>query len=803
MRVTLNWLKEYVDIDVAVENLADRLTMVGLEVESLVHYNAGLDRIVVGRIAEVAAHPGAGNLSLCQVVAGKSTYQVVCGAENIHPGDMVPLALEGALLPGQVKIARASIKGEHSEGVLCSAAELGLGQDKAGVYILPAGLKSGLPLARALGLEDYVLEIGLTPNRADCLSVLGIAREVAAVLDRKVCYPKIRVSEKGEDIHEAASVEVKAGDLCPRYAARIVEDVTVAESPLWMRKRLLAVGIRPVNNVVDVTNYVLMECGQPLHAFDLERLAGNRVVVDRARGGETFIALDGVSRVLSENMLVIADREKNVALAGVMGAMNSEITPQTRSVFIESAYFDPISVRRTSRSLNLRTESSYRFERGVDIEGVVTALDRASSLMAEVAGGRIMRGHIDVYPRPLERKAVLIDVERANRLLGGDLTTGEVRSLLERIGVKVRSAGKNTLSALAPSFRGDLSREVDFMEEVARLHGYEKIPVRLPSIPLAASRRAKNRAIAGICRSVLSGLGFCEAITYSFMDERVIELLKIPEKDERRQYVRLLNPLTEEQSVLRPSLVPNLLSTVRSNLHKRNDDLRLYELGKVFIDRGEEHLPTERTCLAGICTGLRYPAGSYFSRDTVDFFDIKGGMTAVLDALGISDYKLDREVEGAPYLAKESAARVVLGTKILGFVGEIDSAVGEGLDIKEKVFLFELWLDELLEIYSGLKTFKPLPRYPAVNRDMAIVISESVSAGQVLNVIKRRGGDIIEEVFVFDVYRGRQIERGCKSLAIRVVYRSPERTLEDEEVNAIHQRIVGDVLSEFGGKVRE
>lgn len=803
MRVTLNWLKEYVEIDVPAEALAERLTQVGLEVESLTHYDAGLGRVVVGCITDISPHPGAEKLSLCQVVAGKTRRQVVCGASNIHIGDVVPLALEGAVLPGQLRISRTNIKGEYSEGILCSAAELGLGEDKSGVYILPDDIKPGQPLAQAIGVEDYILEIGLTPNRADCLCVLGVAREVAAILHKKVRYPRIKVSEIAENIHDVASVEVRAVDLCPRYAARIVKDVTIAESPLWLRKRLMAVGVRPINNIVDVTNYVLMEYGQPLHAFDLERLAGKRIIIDRAREAESFVTLDGVSRILSENMLMIADADKNVALAGVIGGKISEVTRQTRAVLIESACFDPISVRRTSRHLNLVTESSYRFERGVDIEGVVVALDRAAALMAKIAGGRVLRGRIDVYSRPPERKPVLIDVGSVKRLLGGDFKKSEIRVLLESIGIKVRNAGKNALSAVAPSFRSDLGREVDFIEEVARLNGYGKIPVKLPVTPLITSTKEKSHRVIDICRSVLIGLGFYEVITYGFMDKRAVDLLKIPETDERRRYVHLLNPLTEEQSVLRTTLIPNLLSTVCSNFHKGNNNLRLFELGKVFIDQGEGVLPVEKAQLAGLCTGLRYPMGVHFTRDEVDFFDIKGGMEAVLDALGISGYKLDKMIDCAPYLTREGTARIVLGQRTLGLVGEIDPSACEGFDIKEKVFMFELSFDDLVEVHKDLKAFKPLPRYPAVMRDVAIIVSESVPASQVLGVIKEKGRDIIENVFVFDVYRGQQIARRCKSLALRVIYRSSEKTLEDEEVNTTHKRIVNDILSKFDGRLRE
>ncbi|MFH1147203.1 MAG: phenylalanine--tRNA ligase subunit beta [Pseudomonadota bacterium] len=802
MRISLNWLKEYVDIDVPAENLAERLTMAGLEVESIESYSGNLDRVLVGLITEIALHPNAEKLFLCRIAAGENAYRIVCGAENIRLGDKVPLALDGAIISGKT-VSKSLVRGEVSEGVLCSAGELGLGQDSSGIMILPDDLQPGWQLAQAIGLDDRILEISLTPNRGDCLSILGIAREVGALLNKRVRYPEIKLAEGIEDIKGAVSVAIEAPDACYRYSARIVKNVEIAESPLWLRVRLLALGIRPINNVVDITNYVLMEYGQPLHAFDLDHIEANKIIVKKASEGSTFETLDGISRTLSRSMLMIADPERDLAVAGVMGGKNSEIGPDTTSVLIESAYFDPVSVRRTSRRLNLSTESSYRFERGVDIEAVVTALDRAAALMADLAKGHVLKGHIDEYPTQKERKPVSMDLNRANLLLGTSLEKGEMRRLLEGIGVGVRETDKNGFSLLPPSFRYDLERDIDFMEEMARLNGYDRIPVKVPVSSVTMSKRKKERTVGDICRSVLIGLGFYEIISYSFMNEKTIDRLNISNDDRRRRFVRLLNPLTEDQSVLRTSMIPNLLSIVAGNQRQGNLNLSLFEVGKVFLAKDKEELPDEETHLAGLCAGLRYPEGPHFPEEKADFFDIKGAVQAVLQNTGIEDYELDNMVQDAPYLHAGAAVRIVGKQGPLGFIGQVDPPVCEGFGLKDTVYAFELFFDELVSRYTGRKCFKPLPKYPAILRDIAFVVPESVPAGEVMDEIRDRCGNLLEKAFVFDVYRGKQIEKGYKSLALRLVYRSLEKTLEDEEINVIHTGVLSHLVSRFEGRLRE
>lgn len=800
MRISLNWLQQYVDIDQPVEELAERLTMAGLEVESLAPYNAGLDNVVTARITGLRQIAGT-LLSICDLEAGERKYEVVCGAENIKVGDVVPLALPGAVLSGTI-VERSVVKDQVSEGMLCSEAELGFGMDKSGVMVL-SGAVPGLPLSQALGLDDFILEISLTPNRADCLSVIGIAREVAALLNKTLKYPEINLTEDIEDVHKAAAVKIEAQELCRRYAARVIRNIRILESPLWLRVRLMSIGIRPINNVVDVTNYVLMEYGQPLHAFDLDLLAEHRIRVIAAVEGDSFTTLDNVSRTLSENTLMIADAEKYIAVAGVMGGQNSEINSGTSSVLIESACFEPASVRRTRRQLNLSTEASYRFERGVDAENVVTALDRAAALMVQASGGSILRGHIDIYPGQFERRPITVNIEKVNKLIGVELRAEEIRRLLDRLGLETVKSQGEFISVLPASYRGDLTREIDIVEEVARLNGYDKIPVKLPVAGMVGSVPNKMRQVASLCRTVLNAENFSEAITYSFMNEEHINFLKIPETDDRGRCVHLLNPLAEDQSVLRTSLLPNLLGVARLNLSHQNSNLRMFEIGKVFISEGDEKLPDERVQLAGFCTGLGFPESVHFLRTDVDFFDIKGPVEVVLKSLGVNNYNLDREIERAPYLSNGAAGRIVHGRKTLGFLGELDAEVLDAFDIKQKVFVFELSFDDLVQDFTEIKSFSALPKYPAVVRDTAVIISEAVPAGEVLNTAVEEAGAILENAFIFDVYRGKQIEQGCKSLALRLVYRSPERTLEDAEVNGIHNRVTEAVISRFNGKLRE
>jgi phenylalanyl-tRNA synthetase beta chain len=667
--------------------------------------------------------------------------------------------------------------------------------------VLDSNLHLGTPLAEALELDDLIYYVGITPNRADCLSVVGIAREVAALFGRKWFPPTISLKETGPPVESLSSVTIEDPDLCPRYAARIVQNIRIKPSPLWLRQRLEAQGLRAINNIVDVTNYVMMELGQPLHAFDYHRLDGNRIVVRRAQPNETFVTLDGQKHRLGRDMLLICDASRGVALAGIMGGLNSEITPETNTVLIESAYFQPTGTRRTAKALGLSTESSYRFERGVDPEGVITALDRAAHLMVELSKGELASGLLDVYPIPLKLEPVKLRVSKTNRFLGTDLSREEISKLLKSIELKVRSSGKDLLVVDPPSFRADLTREVDLMEEVARLAGYDLIPSASPVARLASAKRAEDQVIRHYAKETLASLGFCEIVSYSFINPRAIELLRLKDDDRRRQLLPLRNPLSEDQSVMRTSLVPNMLETAARNQRQNNFNLRLVELSKVFFPGEGEELPEERFNLCGLLSGLRRPQGWNETSQTVDFFDAKGAVEALLMNLGIRDLRWS-EKGPAPYLNPEAAARIYAADVYLGDLGELDPGVLESFDLKGPVYLFDLDFDLLMEKTVSVKKFQPLPRFPAINRDLAIVVSDSVAAQDLLDYLEEHRPQYAESITLFDQYRGAQVARGRKSLAFRIIYRSEERSLTDLEVNEIHTDLSQKVVHAFEAQLR-
>jgi phenylalanyl-tRNA synthetase beta chain len=626
MIVTCNWLKEFVDFDFSPEDLAHRLTMTGLEVDAMEKLGEGLDSVIVARLVSVDRHPDAERLTLCHVDTGSETVQVVCGATNHRAGDLVALAQVGSVLPGDFRIKKSKIRGVESMGMLCSEKELGLAEESAGIMILPAGLTLGQPVFAALGLKDVRFELGLTPNRPDCLSVVGVAREVSAMAGNPLRLPARKVTEAGPAIASQTSITVTEPGLCPRYAARLIRGVTIGPSPDWLVSRLEAVGMRSINNVVDVTNYVLMELGHPLHAFDLRLLRGGCIVVKRAGKGVTFTTLDGQSRPLDDRDLVICDAEGPVALAGIMGGENSEIRPDTVDILLESAYFNPTSIRRSSKRLGLHTESSHRFERGADVNMVPVALDRAASLILEVAGGTAAKGRIDVYPQPLAERRLAISARKTAEILGLELDILEIRRLLQSIGLAAELAEnqEGTLYVSIPAFRPDLEREIDLIEEVARLNGYDRIPVTMPAGRIVCHRPANRQQHVRQLRDAMVAAGFSEVINYSFTTPSAWDKIALAADDSRRETVQILNPLTEEQSVMRTTLVPSLLETVSRNLAYRSRDLRLFELRPVFLPQPGEELPQERLRLTAVLCGRREPEGWAQGNETVDFFDLKG-----------------------------------------------------------------------------------------------------------------------------------------------------------------------------------
>ncbi|MFH0810211.1 MAG: phenylalanine--tRNA ligase subunit beta [Pseudomonadota bacterium] len=800
MNVLLSWLKDYVATDASPRQLADLLTMRGLEVESLRPAYGYLEQVVVGQIKEVRPLPDSGRLRLCRVAADQERW-VVCGAPNAEVGQLVPLAMPGARLPGGRQIELARVGGELSEGMLCSEMDLGLGDDSAGLMTLPPTAEVGRRLDQALGLEDWVLEVAVTPNRPDCLSMIGIAREVGAACGQKVRYPNVRPRERRPLTAEMVSVFVERPDLCPRYTARIVRNTIPGPSPAWMQARLRAAGMRPINNLVDVTNYVLLEYGQPLHAFDYALLAGNRLIVRAATAGERITTLDGVARELNEEALLICDAARPVALAGIMGGGGSEVNPSTHDVVIESALFDRVNIRRTSKRLGLSTESSYRFERGVDPIGMRTALDRAAQLMADLAGGEIAEGAIDCYAKPVEQGAVKLRLSRANALMGLQLSGTQVAAYLRALEMEVQPAGKETFFVRAPSFRMDISREADLIEEIARSHGYGRISAASPRVAVSAAPTSPERSLREAVRGRFMSQGLTEVINYSFISGSAADRLGLAADDPRRSGVNLLNPLSEDQAVMRTSLVPGLIETARRNVFQGTADLRLFEVGRIFLARQGHDLPLERLAAGGLLAGYRTAQGWHGVPEPVDFYDVKGVVETLFSALRIGGVEYAPDAE-EPFLVPGESARLLAGGRRLGFCGRMLEEFLEAYGLKGAVYLFELDLDEMLPLLPCQVRFQPLPRYPAALRDVAFMVAEDVPYRRIVESIEALGLKELEDVRLFDVYRGKPLEPGYKSMALSVSFRSPEKTLDESEVNALLASVINACEQKLGAVLR-
>ena len=801
MKVSLNWLKDYVDIRIGLKDLVDLLTMAGLEVEGATPTGERFDKIVVAEILSIRRHPNADRLSLVSVNTGQTKHSIVCGATNIKAGQKVPLALVGARLPNGIEIKRSKIRGEVSEGMLCSEIELTLGQDASGIMILSPELPLGADFGEALGLKDTVLDIGITPNRPDCLCVIGVAREIAALTHQKLKYPPVSLPDGGEEIHEKTSVTILDPELCPRYVARMIEDVKIGPSPSWMKDRLEKVGVRSISNVVDVTNYVMMEYGQPLHAFDFEFLEEGRIVVRRAKDGEVFTTLDGVKRKLDGQMLMICDGVKPVAIAGVMGGLNSEIRNETKTVFLESAYFEPTGNRRTSRKLGLETEASYRFGRGIDYGGCVSAADRAARLIQELAGGRVVEGVVDAYPLPIHPRPIRLSVRKTNRFLGTDISGERMRTYLEDLELGVRREDEDALTVTPPSFRGDLEREIDLVEEIARLDGYERIPITLPRGEPSSEPRPKDFSLERKAMEVLLHHGYHEVITYSFTSSSSSNLINLSLDDPRRKHVRILNPLTEDLSVLRSSLVPGLLETARYNFSRKNPNLRIFELKRVFRPLEAERLPRELKSLAGLATGFDVEPSWASPQRIVDFHDVKGLVEDLLDAMQIQGAEF-RRVNSIPYLHPGKAAEVSFGNLILGVFGEVHPEVLAHYEMERKVYLFDLDFEKMVEKATQEKRFRPLPKFPAVYRDLSLVIDDDLEAQKVAEAIRGLEQPYIDEITLFDLYRGAPIPAGKKGASYRIRYQTVDRTLTDDEVNQYHEKVISRLKEIFQAQLR-
>ncbi|MBL0713419.1 MAG: phenylalanine--tRNA ligase subunit beta [Desulfosarcina sp.] len=800
MKVSLSWLNEYVPLFDSAEQLAEKLTMAGLEVDTVEDRFRYLHTVKVGRVETVRPHPDADKLKICSVSTGTDRVEVVCGAPNVDEGQRVPLAIPGTVLPDGREIKQASLRGVTSNGMICSQAELELGSDHSGIWVLPENVQLGASLAEALDLSDHVLDIDLTPNRPDCLSIIGVAREIAAFSNQTLTCPDTTDGDEGRTIQDKAAVTLEDPDLCPRYAARLIEDITVGPSPDWLQDRLRSVDQRPINNIVDITNFVMLEMGQPLHAFDFDRLAGQRIVVRRARPGEMFISLDNKERRLHSDMLMICDAENPVAIGGVMGGLNSEVEPTTTHVLLESACFNPISIRKTAKQLGLHTEASHRFERGVDPDGTLAALNRAAHLVAELGRGRLVAGTIDAHPGGLPIETIKLSVTATNRLLGTTLDRHTICRLLSSIAIKTETAeaGDDQIIVTPPSFRVDLTQPEDLMEEVARTRGYNRIPTRMPYIAAGSARPNPLLKTKQRLRQLMTGQGFTETVNYSFISAGAGDALLLGENDSRRRSVKILNPLTEDQGVMRTTLIPGLLETMERNLAQQVKSFRCFELGKVFIDRGKDDQPDEEEMLAGLWTGMRTETGWYGKAVACDFFDIKGTVESLFQALQIRNVHFRiPEKTAAPYLRDGVAAAIVKNDRTIGFLGELAPDVARRFDLKQSAFVFEFSVMRMQDLIPDRIKAQPIPKFPSIARDITLIVPHDLAADTLPAHIHNSGEPLVGDVRIFDVFSGPPIPTGKKSLSVRVTYRSSESTLEDEAVNTIHRRLTAQLLKVF------
>ena len=813
MKCTVSWLQQFTETrDLTPAQIADRLTLLGLEVDSVEELYLHLDAIITARVESVVAHPDSDHLHVCQVNTGSETLQVVCGAPNVHDGMTAALARPGVVLPDGTKLKKAKIRGVESSGMLCSARELGLSTDHSGIMDLDSSLPLGLSLRKALKLEDAVIDVDLTPNRADCASVRGLAREIAGVTASSL-KPLVETLDPLTGKDTGFTVTIQDPALCRRYAARKLTGFHIAPSPDWMQQRMSAVGMRPINNIVDITNYVMLESGQPLHAFDFGCLEGQAVVVRTPQAGEKeLVTLDGTTRTLTADTLLICDSTKPVALAGVMGGQNSEITEKTTEILLESACFDPVSIRRTARRLGLPSEASYRFERGVDPDLADKALQRAVDLMVELAGAKPDPNGHDVYPGKKPLLTVQLRLARLCVLLGREVSAEETQRLLTSIGFAVQEEDAGVFAVTVPSFRMDIEREVDLVEEVARLIGYDAIPASQPVIAMESSEETPMRTLRRDIGQNLTSQGFYEAINYSFVAPAHLDKVALPPEDPRRQTVRLRNPLSEEQSVLRTVLLPGLLENLERNSNFQNADLRLYETGKVFYPRQEGEQPEERMQLCAVMCGQRYPHAQplYFAGQKTDFADIKGAAIQLLYRLGFplksgSQNGISFEAEGQvqPYAQPDACLSVRVGERRIGSLGAVSDSVLKAFGLRQTVYFLELDLEELLRTERKVKRFTALARYPSTNRDISLIVPEQCAAGELLDAVLAQKQKYVEAANLFDVYRGKPLGAGEKSVSLSITYRSAAGTLDDATVDKVHNKIVQSLMKQFKARYRE
>lgn len=796
MLLPIKWLRDYVEIDEDIRTITDGLTYSGSHIESIIEMDKGIKNVVVGRILEIKKHPDADKLVVCQIDVGSEVVQIVTGATNVREGQLVPVSLVGAVLAGNLKIKKSKLRGVESFGMLCSLEEFGYQENVIpkeaadGIYEIRGDYELGTPIQEVLEMEDYVLEIEITPNRQDCLSILGLARETAATFGKDVKEPVIEIKEEVEDIADYVSIDIESENV-DRYYARVIKDVKIEPSPIWLQNRIMEAGMRPISNIVDITNYVMLEFGQPLHAFDLGKVSGDKIIVRQARDGEELKTLDGNDRKLDRDDLIIADENKPVAIAGVMGGFDSEITDETKLVLLESAAFDARSVRLTSKKFNLRSEASSRFEKGIDPNLAQKAGDRFCQLVEELGAGTIIKGSIDEYKEVREAKVIDIRVKRVNDLLGTDLEADKMIGYLEGLGFDVENGGE-ILKVTVPTYRLDIQVEVDLIEEIGRLFGFHNIKPQALKGTLSRGEKPYSRIIEDRSKEILSGLGLNEIVTYSFISPKAYDKLRVGEDDSLREYIRLLNPLGEDYSIMRTTLLSNMMDTLSRNYNRKVKSAFLYEIGTLF--ESEElpivESPDENRSLA---------LGGY-GRE-VDFYTMKSVVDSLLSKLGIKNQEYVREEED-PVFHPGRTANIILDGQVIGKIGEVHPDTLGNYDIRDRVYLGQLDYDLVREKANLDISFKDLPKYPSVMRDLALVLDEDILVGEIEKIINKHGKGLIEKIELFDVYTGDQIPEGKKSVAYSITYRSYEKTLTDKEINEVQEKLIEDLEESFDAELR-
>ncbi len=797
MLIPLSWLREYIELPASVDELCEKLTMLGLEIEAVERRGEDVKNVVVGKILSIDPHPDADKIVVCKTDVGQAEpLQICCGAKNMKVGDKVPTAVVGASLPGGFEITKRKMRGVESQGMMCSGKELGLGEDQDGLLILDPAAPIGQDVRPILGLDDVILEIEVTPNRGDWAGLIGIARELAAAYGTPLKWPDATLAESGPKVADSASIAIDAPDLCSRYIGRVITGLKVRPSPDWLARRLVAAGQRPINNVVDVTNYVLLETGQPLHAFDLNTLRGRKVIVRRAKSGERLRALTGADCALSDEMLVIADAERPVAVAGVVGGQETEVGEGTADILIESAHFDPVSVRRTARALNQITEASQRFQRGADPEMAEFASRRAARLMLETAGGTLHRGSVDLRPKPLAKKIMSLRFARTEALLGVRVSPETQEKILNSLGFETTQRTTDSLTLAVPTWRYDVEWEEDFVEEVGRLYGFEKIAPTLPKVRLAERSYAPQEKTCRAIRDSLAAAGLTEITTWSFMAAPDAHRFDAP--GEHLEPIALQNPLSEQYPLMRTTLIPALLRVASSNLRKNRKSVGIFELAPVyFLEKGEYrqryHLGL---ALAGTAGGPHWSA----PERPFDLYDLKGHIEALIAEFSGSTAGF--AAAESPSYTKGAIASVAIGDKTVGAMGEVARATAAAYDIDGRIFAGEMDLSRLLAAPLGPPQYTEIPVHPPALRDLAVVVDDATPAGALCEAARRTGGGNLQRVDIFDVYRGKGVADGKKSVALSLVFQSRERTLTDDEISKAVAKIVKTLEREFQAQLR-